>query len=246
MPDPRLNALRQLAGRAMDADGDYDDSSGFDSPAEERAEYEPVRIPLRDVRAAVDPRMEALYSLAGRPSDPLLNRAVPGYDGIPILEDMTMLPGGRTAAVDDLREAGALSTGLARKQWPENLRPTPHERATYMHGDRPMPSMGAQKSGSANPVKDAGGIATSAERALYGTPPERELTDAEYDEMQRERNRRAVIEREVAMAQVAVPRGAPYAEMRGAGASRATTGQAQMTPEELARTESLRRHYEGR
>jgi hypothetical protein len=145
----------------MDADGDYDDSSGFDSPAEERAEYEPVRIPLRDVRAAADPRMSALRGLAGS-------------------------------------------------------------------------------------ADSAGAAATSASRAAYGPPPERELTDAEYDEMQRERNRRAVIEREAAMAQVAVPRGAPYADPRGAGASRATTGQAQMTPEQLVRIEALRRHYEGR
>lgn len=161
MPDPRLNALRQLAGRAMDADGDYDDSSGLDSPAEERAEYDRVRIPMRDVRAAVDPRMSALRGVAGS-------------------------------------------------------------------------------------ADSAGAAATSATRAAYGPPAERELTDAEYDEMQRMAAARARIEREQATAQAAAPSGSAYAYPRGAGASRATTGQAQMTPEQIARTEALRRLYEGR
>ena len=86
----------------------------------------------------------------------------------------------------------------------------------------------------------------SADRAAYGPPAERELTDAEYDEMQRMAAARARIERERATAAAAVPYSSGYAQPRGAGASRATTGQAQMTPEQIARIEANRRLYEGR
>lgn len=236
----------------MDADGDYDDSQGVDSPAEERAEYARVRIPMSDVRAARDPREDALASLAGRPSDPLLNRAVPGYEDIPILEDMTMLPGGRTAAVDDLREAGALSTGLARKQWPDNLLPRPHERATYMHGgNAPAPMSGAMKAGAAGVDKFGTGAAAampvdSAARTLYGPPSDAELSDAEYAEMQSNADARARIEREMATAQAAVPRGAPLTGLGPQGAGRASSGADAMTPEDAARAEALRRLYGGR
>ena len=88
--------------------------------------------------------------------------------------------------------------------------------------------------------------AMSADRAAYGPPAERELTDAEYDEMQRMAAARARIERERATAAAAVPYSSGYAQPRGAGASRATTGQAQMTPEQIARIEANRRLYEGR
>lgn len=106
-----------------DADPAVADAYRAAATREASTSGQPFVHPAADVTAPA--RLEPIRAgyvsdVSFGPSDAALQRGnVQTYDDIPLLEDMTVLPGGRTAPIDDLEQAGIMTDALWAKTGPD-------------------------------------------------------------------------------------------------------------------------------